>query len=209
MMAVLVFAHSGRAVSTYMGIQPGKSTRSDVEKAFGAPVNSSGQLVEYRVPGGSGQIFVEYREDNVVERLERRFAKPISRAALIRSLELPATADESGKNKEGNLVEYFGDIKTLAFVFASPDAAGGVISIGYYSMELYARSLDKARNPSVQFDPAACRDIFTWTTIEREPAKKSKNIGRYQAIIELGIVSQRGECDKARQLQADYKQRYP
>ena len=71
-------------VSTYMGLQPGLSTRADVEKVFGQPVQSvSPTLFEYALPAASGKIYVEFRaKDFVVDRIERRFNKPVSRAAL-------------------------------------------------------------------------------------------------------------------------------
>lgn len=197
-------------VSTYMGIQPGLSTRADVEKAFGQPTRSiEPTLFEYNLAGVSGKIFVELRaKDFVVDRIERHFAKPVSRAALIRSLNLPENPDEKGTSKEGKLIEYFGDIKTLAFTYASGDARSGIVSVGYYSMELFERSLDRARNPQVQFDPSACRDLYFWAQTERETAKRSKNVGRHQAVLEISILSQRGECEKARTLAESYKERY-
>ncbi len=199
------------AVSTYMGIQPGLSTRANVEAVFGRPVNNlSPTLFEYSLPGGKGKVVIDFREkDFVVDRLERHFLKPVSRSALIRSLELPDQSEEKRTNKEGKLVEYFGDIKTLAFTYASGEEKGGIVSVGYYSMELYEKSLDLSRNPTVQFDPTGCRDIYFWSQTEREAAKKSKNVGRHQEILEISIISQRGECDKARSLAAGYRQRYP
>ena len=199
------------AVSTYMGLQPGLSTRADVEKAFGQPIRAvSETMFEYTLSSGGGKVFVEFRaKDFVVDRIERQFTKPISRAALVRSLNLPQEPEEKGKNKEDKLVEYFGDIKTLALTYASGETGSGVISLGYYSMELFESSLNKARNPQVQFDPSACRDIYFWSQTEREAAKRSKNAGRHQAILEISILSQRGECEKARALAAAYKARYP
>jgi hypothetical protein len=193
-----------------MKIQPGLSSRADVKSLFGQPVqNISPTLFEYKLPNGSGKIYVEFRaKDFVVDRIERLFAKPVSRSALIRSLNLTENSDEKGTNKEGKLVEYFGDIKTLAFTYASGETGGGVVSLGYYSMELFEQSLDKARNPQVQFDPAACRELYVWALTERDAAKRSKNVGRHQAILEISILAQRGECEKAQTLAADYRGRY-
>ena len=193
-----------------MGLQPGRSTRNEVEKIFGQPVRSLGtNMFEYALPKVSGKIYVEFRaKDFVVERIERHFQKPVSRAAIIRSLNLPESPEEKGTIKEGNLVEYFGDIKTLALTYASAESESGVISIGYYSMELFERSLERARNPVVQFDPASCRDLYYWAQGEQEAAKRSKNASRRQAILEISILSQRGECEKARSLAAAYKERF-
>lgn len=207
---LLAFCQSVLGVSTYMGLQPGLSTRADVEKVLGNPVQSiSHALFEYSLPSGSGKIIVEYRaKDFVVDRIERQFLKPVSRAALIRSLNLPENPEEKRLNKEGKLEEYFGDILTLALTYNSAEPNSGVISIGYYSMQLFERLLDKARNPQVQYDPSACRELYFWAQTERDAAKRSKNTARHQAILEILILSQRGECEKAQSLALSYKERY-
>lgn len=207
---LLAFCPPGFGVSTYMGLQPGLSTRADAEKVLGNPVQSlSATLFEYKLPSGSGKIFIEYRsKDFVVDRIERQFIKPVSRAALIRSLKLPESPEEKRLNKEGKLEEYFGDVLSLALTYASAEPNSGVISIGYYSMQLFALSLDMARNPQVQFDPSACRDLYFWAQTEKDIAKRSKNTTRHQAILEILILSQRGECEKAQSLAASYKERY-
>jgi hypothetical protein len=207
--ALMLLAAPAFAVSTYLGIQPGLSTRANVESILGAPVSSQApNILEFRASGG-GRIVVEFREkDGLVDKLERFFPKPVSRAAMLRSLGLPAEPEERRNLKEGNLVEYFGDIKTLALTYRTGEERSGIISVGYYSMELYERMLDKARNPTVQFDPSQCRDLFLWASAEREPAKKAKNPGRLQMILEIAILSQRGECEKARALEQVYRQQF-
>lgn len=207
---VLLLAAPAFAVSTYLGIQPGLSTRANVQAILGAPVASpSSNVLEFRAPSGGGRIVVEFRDkDGLVDKIERIFQKPVSRAAMMRSLELAGEPEERRNLREGNLVEYFGDIKTLALTYKTGEERSGIISVGYYSMELYERMLDKARNPTVQFDPSQCRDLFLWASAEREPAKKAKNPGRLQMILEIAILSQRGECEKARALEQIYKQQF-
>ncbi len=207
---LLAICPPGFGVSTYMGLQPGLSNRVDAEKVFGNPVQSlSATLFEYKLPSGQGKIYIEYRsKDFVVDRIERKFLKPVSRAALIRSLNLPESAEEKRLNKEGKLEEYFGDVLTLSLNYASAQPDKGVISISYYSMQSFAGLLDKARNPQVQFDPSACRELYFWAQTERDVAKRSKNTVRHQAILEILILSQRGECEKANSLTVTYKERY-
>ena len=209
LLALMLAGVPAAAVSTYKGLQPGKSTRADVERTLGQPVRTvSATLFEYSLADGPGSILVEFRPDAVVDRIERRFVKPVSRTALLRSLGLPETPEEKGTNREGKLVEYFGDVKTLALTYASAEPRSGIISVGYYSMELFERGLGKARNPVVQFDPAACRELYYWSQGERDAAKRAKNVGRHQAILEIQIMAQRGECTKAQSLAAKYKESY-
>lgn len=64
------------------------------------------------------------------------------------------------------------------------------------------------KNPRVIMDSSGCRDVLAWAQSEREVAKRAKDAARLQGILEISIVSQRGECDKARSLAAGYKERY-
>jgi Mg-chelatase subunit ChlD/uncharacterized coiled-coil DUF342 family protein len=64
------------------------------------------------------------------------------------------------------------------------------------------------KNPRVVMDSSGCRDTLVWAQTEREVAKRAKDAARLQAILEISIASQRGECDKARGLASGYKQRY-
>lgn len=209
LLALLLGGVPAAAVSTYKGLQPGKSTRADVERTLGQPVRAlSATQFEYAVSDGPGSVLVEFRGNAVVDKIERRFTRPVSRAAMLRSLGLPETPEEQGTNREGKLVEYFGDVKTLALTCASGETRSGVMSVGYYSMELYEAGLGQARNPTVQFDPAACRDLYFWAQAERDVAKRAKNVVRHQAVLEIQINAQRGECTKAQGLVAKYKESY-
>ena len=209
LLLVLLLAGPAGAISTYKGLQPGKSTRADVEQTLGRPVRALGAtLFEYALSDGPGSIVVEFRGSGVVERIERRFPRPVSRAALLRSLALPDSAEEHGFDKDGKLIEYFGDVKSLALAYAGAQARSGIVSVGYYSMELYESGLTKARNPTVQFDPSACRDVYFWAQGERDVAKRSKNTVRHQAVLEIQILAQRGECVKAKDLTAKYQATY-
>ena len=64
------------------------------------------------------------------------------------------------------------------------------------------------KNPRVIMDSSGCRDVLAWAQSEREVAKRAKDAARLQGILEISIVSQRGECEKARSLAAGYKERY-
>ena len=209
LLLLLLVAVPAAAVSTYKGLQPGKSTRAEVDRTLGQPVRAvSATLFEYGLSDGSGSVLVEFRAGDVVDKIERRFTRPVSRAAMLRSLGLPETPEEQRTNRDGKLVEYFGDVKTLALTYASGEMRSGVMSVGYYSMELYEAGLGQARNPTVQYDPAACRDLYYWAQGERDVAKRSKNTGRHQAVLEIQINAQRGECTRAKDLAAKYKETY-
>ena len=64
------------AQSSYKGLTPGKSTRADVERAFGQPIESASKsktLIEYKSPENVGKLYVQYRDESpnaIVERIE-------------------------------------------------------------------------------------------------------------------------------------------
>lgn len=64
------------------------------------------------------------------------------------------------------------------------------------------------RNPRSQLDPASCREVYAWAQGQQEAARKSGKVTRRQAIIELLIAAQKGDCDNARKLQASYREKY-
>ncbi|MBS1811474.1 MAG: VWA domain-containing protein [Acidobacteria bacterium] len=67
---------------------------------------------------------------------------------------------------------------------------------------------DVEANPRAEYDPNACRDVYNWAVTERDAAKKSGNPARLQTLLEIQIAAQRGDCTKARQMQAQYRQQF-
>lgn len=65
------------------------------------------------------------------------------------------------------------------------------------------------RNPRMMVDPSSCSDVHSWAQAEQSAAKRARDVARRQAVLEILIATQRGECEKARQLAVGYKQRYP
>ncbi|HEY9232551.1 MAG TPA: hypothetical protein VIS78_10395, partial [Blastocatellia bacterium] len=66
----------------------------------------------------------------------------------------------------------------------------------------------RCRRTRAQYDPTSCRDVFNWALVEREAAKRAGNPTRLQAILEIQIAAQRGDCVNARRAQENYKQRF-
>ncbi len=61
-------------------------------------------------------------------------------------------------------------------------------------------------NTYVERNQTGCLDIANWARVEEAAAKS--DAARRLAVLELRSAAQRGDCDKARALQAAYKQRY-
>ncbi len=63
-------------------------------------------------------------------------------------------------------------------------------------------------NPRVVMDSSGCRDVLAWAQTEQDVAKRGRDVARRQAVLEVLIAAQRGECENARKLQVGYKQRF-
>ena len=64
------------------------------------------------------------------------------------------------------------------------------------------------RNPRTVVDSSGCRDVLSWAQAEQVVAKRGRDVARRQAVLEVMIAAQRGECEKAKSLQASYKQHF-
>ncbi|MBL8208060.1 MAG: VWA domain-containing protein [Blastocatellia bacterium] len=73
--------------------------------------------------------------------------------------------------------------------------------IGQIQKELQA-------NPRVVMDSSGCRDVSAWAQAEQDVAKRGRDVARRQAVLEVLIAAQRGDCENARKLQTGYKQRF-
>ena len=217
------------ALSTFRGIQPGVSTRAEAERVLGAASGQRGaDEAEYALSDKSGTVVAKYQSgNNVVEELEYRLAAALPRAEMTSLLEIPADAVSADANPQTTLFEEFFDgPHTLILVHVSASRGSAIGAIRYLSRAGYDRELarfqpqtpalppaqDQPQAPPpppseqrVRYDPAACKDIYDWARAEVEPANKSKNPDRRQAIIEIRINAQRGDCGSARSLTERYR----
>ena len=122
--------------STYKGLTPGQSTRSDVERALGQPVHQiSERLFEYAKDGK--QIYVQYSKDSPTAiRFQVIYSPSVERESVLVAERLPKVADTSRPSKKGALEEYFAapQYMVLTYEGSSPTR---VAQVGYYSRALF------------------------------------------------------------------------
>src|SRR5262249_5030061 len=141
---------TGLGQTSFQGLSPGSSTRSDVERILGQPVRTvpvtnvtNATLFEYKPPAGIAKVEVGYKAgSSAVERIRVHFLKPIARAALLRKFDLPQQADARRADPEGKLVEFFGGQALLVMTYAASDIDSGVSRIAYCSRELFDIALN-------------------------------------------------------------------
>lgn len=223
------------AVTRWKGLEPGRSTRVEVEKILGAPARAiTPRLVVYEGQPGIGRIVAEYREDSVVNRIEINLLQPVARAGLIENFKLVSIKSLQKPQPDGKAAEYFGETASLVFFYDSPSLESGIARIGFYSRALFdqvtgaeltdggppmpPRPKDpiappppprvNTEPPAVTLNPGACPDIFYWAQTEQDAAKRSRNAVRRQSLFDILIASQRGECERARKEATAYKVAY-
>lgn len=135
--------------SSFQGLTPGVSKKTEVDRTLGNPVRSiSATAYAYQPSDGIAGVEVEYDTTlSVVERIEVSFLKPITRSALIQKFELSQALEASKTNSEGKLTEYYGS-SFVVLTFASSDQTSGVSRIGYLSRSSFARSSGKSNGDS-------------------------------------------------------------
>lgn len=144
---------------SFQRITPGNSTRSELTRVLGQPLRAvSATVFEYNPPAGIARVEVEYEsagEDPTIKHIEVYLPRPISRPALIQKFSLPQQSDAKKANQQGNLVEYFSGSALLALTYSTPTEIGGVISIGYYSKELFGSLTGLRSDPRAPVDSTA------------------------------------------------------
>jgi hypothetical protein len=139
--------------SSFMGLTPGKSTRVDVERAFGKPIQSvSKTLIEYKSPEAAGKLFVQYRDESpagVVERIEMACLDYVCARAGIKQLTPPDEMLDAKVEPPGGWwsasppfkrIWYWGAPRFVVYTELwktdrNPDHAE--VRLGFYSKELY------------------------------------------------------------------------
>jgi hypothetical protein len=154
-----------RAQTKFNGqIQPGLSTKSDVDAAIGAPIKQdSATTFDYAPRQGAKSLKIEYRADGVVNRVQAEFAQPFGRDALRQALGLP---DKSLGTRvlQGVMAEYFGAPAYLIFVYSTADPSSGVHLLQYNSAEAFQK---EASGPTQSNSPPP-----SWLQPSPAPAKR-------------------------------------
>ena len=142
--------------TSYKGLTPGRSTRADAERVLGRPVKEvSRTLVEYRSPGESGRLFVQYGDEPaaaVVERVELTCSAKMGAGAGCDKLSEPlmyvefdarVVAREEGPNGQARATVYFGAPRFIRFMEAWKPGDEFEYRLAFFSQELYEATAPK------------------------------------------------------------------
>lgn len=144
--------------TSFQGLTPGRSTKADVERAFGQPIRSaSSTLVEYRSPEAAGRLFIQYGDESaaaVVERIEltcytgrsnSRSEYDLCVSALnLERLQgvLPDAESRPPKQQGFTIVRYFGVPQFTAWTHIAKGVEAEV-RLAFYSEGLYQSAAPK------------------------------------------------------------------
>jgi tetratricopeptide (TPR) repeat protein len=158
----LLFCATCFAQTEFHGLTPGKSTRVDVERVLGQPVNKvSATLIEYRPQPLTSNIYVQYRTGStVVERievscrLENSTCDDFGKSANLRLPKNPETAKVPQNTSEKHAL-YYGPPLYVVTTYGD-DGVGQSKAvparIGFYSRELYASAVGAVKEKNAEIN---------------------------------------------------------
>jgi hypothetical protein len=193
------------AVTLLFGLEPGKSTRADADRVFGAPRRAGAFEVEYAPHKGSGPIIATLTTDGqTIDRLELHLVSPLARDVMLRALKL-SDPPMLARSTAGKFVEYFGSPHSLILTHVDHTPSSAIASVGYASAAHFTRIAEGVATE--QFDPERCRDVY-FASVDETKTVRGGNAVRRQAIMAVMIAAQKGDCLAARRLMAEYAERY-
>ena len=226
-LVVVISAVAVNATSILNGIEPGVGTRAQAEKVFGPPIESiTSTRFAYVPTEGTSGIEIEYTAAQMVDRIDLTFAPGLPREIVVSGLNLPADAAGS-EIKQGRFVEYYAGSRTLVLTHeAGPSSP--VSRVSYCSRTMFDALTAAVIEPDadgpfsaavefsnaedkpviVQFNPNACRDTYNWAQREHDSVRQGRNAVRRQAILDVMITAQKGDCPRALELSAAYRKAY-
>lgn len=118
-------------------------------------------------------------------------------------------------------MEYYGGTRTLVVAHDGGEASSGVGRVSYCSRELFDTLTGDVLKPAatnspvsaavefsnpndkptiLQYNPGACQDLYHWAQREYETVRRGGDAARRQAILDVMVTSQKGDCASARSL---------
>jgi hypothetical protein len=129
--------------TAFHGLIPGKSTKTEVEKALGRPVRQLSETLSEYKSRGTEQIFIQYTSGSAeVARIEATYPEAIERSSVLGSVNLPARSMGWQINSKNRLEEYF-SAPCVVLTYVGAEASSGVSRIGYYSRQLFENASSK------------------------------------------------------------------
>jgi tetratricopeptide (TPR) repeat protein len=125
------------AVTSYKGIQPGKTTKEEVSGILGEPKEINSSTYEYSTSQqNTERIVIEYKE-SIVDKIDVHFLKAISKSGFAKVTKLPENPTFEGESPEGKLLEYYGGKYSQILTYNGKTAKSGVKVVSYLSRDRF------------------------------------------------------------------------
>jgi hypothetical protein len=122
--------------TSFMGLTPGQSTKTEVERALGQPASQVSESL-FKYAKGDNQVYVQYSKTSPTAiRVQVVYAAPRERSQVISAENLPRVADTRRPNTRGVVEEYFGYPKYVVLTL-DENSQTQITQAGYYSRELF------------------------------------------------------------------------
>ena len=86
--------------------------------------------------------------------------------------------------------------------------APGAVDASEVQMRITNIEDELRKNPREKGKPGDCHDLYRWALLEQRKTKKSKNALQRQAVMEIMISSQKGDCENAYNPEVGYREIY-
>lgn len=183
--------------TSFKTITPGKTSRPEAERTLGKPVKAHSQtLIEYAPQALTGKIFVQYRSDSVVERIEMLCQTPTTTCAdLMKSMrmDLPNEPEKSSisETPAGSKWKYFYGsprfIVTSGVVGETGEGATPPARLAFYSRDLYeAAGADIPTSSSLSFSSI-------WAPLNAQASLNGTNLTFYRGTTYESCMA---DCDR-------------
>lgn len=181
--AALVFLFvSGIGVcraGTYLGLEPGVSTKAEADKALGAPIKEIVRDTEYEYAPqpDTRRVSIKFaKKTQVIESIDIYSQEPHLKRQYVEWFQL-GSPEKTGRDERGRLVEYYGEAG-MALHFAGPDEGSAVESFSHL-----ASAPQKAATSSVKTGQREERSYID----ESKKAVSAKDWERAKNQIEEGL----------------------
>lgn len=148
------------AVSKYKGIEPGKSTITEVAGILGEPKAVSETVYEYPSSDTNiDKVSVEFKAadgSQVVDELTVYFTKPVPKEGIVNAMKLSEASPLEKLNDQGRFQEFYGATNSIILTYKDKTPKSGVVGISYLTRDRF-EGITKDM-PKTPVDTAASSD---------------------------------------------------
>lgn len=129
------------AVSKYKGIEPGKTTMTEVSDILGESTAVSETVYDYPSSDANiNKVSVEFKTadgSQIVDELVVYFTKPVPKEGIVNAMKLAGTTPLERVNDGGKYQEYYGSTNSIILTYKDKTAKSGVAEISYLSRDKF------------------------------------------------------------------------